>query len=141
MNEELYWDGFQDCIDMLRKFVYNWAIDDRKKGLTRYLDPCNFDYLLNKTEKYISKNKKKGDSYEQREMGDPNRKTERPKESYPQNRSMAERETDLVDTPIWWVQFRDDEDFKQKNPVLYTILEAFAKDEQRRYKEENEVFK
>ena len=50
-------------------------------------------------------------------------------------------ERDLIGAPYWWLQFRDDENFKQENPVLYTILEAFAKDEQRRYKEENEVVK
>lgn len=50
-------------------------------------------------------------------------------------------ERDLIGSPYWWLQFRDDENLKQENPVLYTILEAFAKDEQRRYKEENEVFK
>lgn len=47
-------------------------------------------------------------------------------------------ERDLIGTPMWWLQFYYDENFKQENPVLYTILEAFAKDEQRRYKEENE---
>ena len=50
-------------------------------------------------------------------------------------------ERDLIGTPYWWLQFCYDENLKQENPVLYTILEAFAKDEQRRYKEENEVFK
>lgn len=50
-------------------------------------------------------------------------------------------ERDLIGTPYWWLQFCYDENLKQENPVLYTILEAFAKDEQRRYKEENEVLK
>ena len=50
-------------------------------------------------------------------------------------------ERDLIGAPYWWLQFYYDENFKQENPVLYTILEAFAKDEQRRYKEENEVIK
>lgn len=50
-------------------------------------------------------------------------------------------ERDLIGAPMWWLQFYYNEDFQQENPVLYTILEAFAKDEQRRYKEENEVFK
>lgn len=47
-------------------------------------------------------------------------------------------ERDLIGAPYWWLQFCYDENLKQENPVLYTILEAFAKDEQRRYKEENE---
>lgn len=47
-------------------------------------------------------------------------------------------ERDLIGEPYWWLQFCYDENLKQENPVLYTILEAFAKDEQRRYKEENE---
>lgn len=101
----------------------------------------NFDYLLNKTEEYVSKNKKKGDSYGQRDMGDPQRKIERPEGLYPQDRSTSGRKTDLIGTPCWWLQFCYDENFKQENPVLYTILEAFAKDEQRRYQEENEVLK
>ena len=50
-------------------------------------------------------------------------------------------ERDLIGAPCWWLQFYHDENLKRENPVLYTILEAFAKDEQRRYKEENEVFK
>lgn len=50
-------------------------------------------------------------------------------------------ERDLIGAPYWWLQFYYDENFKQENPVLYTILEAFAKDEQRRYKDENEVSK
>lgn len=50
----------------------------------------------------------------------------------------TQREFDSSGTPNWWLQFKDDEDFKQKQPVIYAILEAFAEDEKRKYLSETE---